>query len=169
MKEFFDLEDSYGYATSCEVGIPSICSPNEECVQNFPKTRGGTCKCKPGFFRNTEGYCIHPPLNFKDEVAVNAPPDGFTEHIINLGNASTDTKKHLTVTAENKVVRLPTSNVNLTASVSPPPGEDEKYQYEWTSLHQPEGSGAVKHQANEGLQLSKLSEGLYTFKVRSIF
>lgn len=44
-------------------------------------------------------------------------------------------------------------------------GDEEKFQFEWTSLQQPDGSTAVKHQNGGQLQLSKLSEGLYTFKV----
>lgn len=88
----------------------------------------------------------------------------MTEKIDNLSNI-TDTKKELKVIAENKEVKLPKNEVSLTATVNPPPGEDEKYQYEWTSLQQPEGSSAVKHQNGETLQLSKLNEGLYTFKV----
>lgn len=30
---------------SCTVGTDT-CPPNEECVQNYPKSRAGTCKCK---------------------------------------------------------------------------------------------------------------------------
>lgn len=59
---------------------------------------------------------------------------------------------------------MPENEVNLAAYVVPiaPPGH--KYQYEWTLLKQPPGS-PIKDQ-NEGvLHLSKLSEGLYTFKV----
>lgn len=85
----------------------------------------------------------------------------MTDHTVN----TTVTRRKLTVSTENKIVRLPTNEVSLTASVSPPPGEDEKYLYEWTSLHQPEGSGAIKQQNSEQLLLSKMSEGLYTFKV----
>lgn len=80
------------------------------------------------------------------------------------------------MTAESKEVTLPTDEVTLVASVvtqSQPVGnnnnddtaDDDKYQFEWTSLQQPDGSTAVKHQNGGQLQLSKLSEGLYTFKV----
>lgn len=124
----------------------------------------GTCKCKSGYIRGREGECI--PINLKD-AAINSLTDSLTEKILNLSSTTLSTaKKHLTITAESKVVKLPDSEVSLTASVSPSQGDSEdKYQYEWTSLHQPEGSGAVKHQNGETLQLTKLSEGLYTFKV----
>lgn len=89
--------------------------------------------------------------------------DKLTDKIINLN--TTDTRKQLKVTADNKEVKLPTNEVSLTASVIPPPADDEKYQYEWTSLHKPEGSSAVKEQNGESLQLKNLNEGLYNFKV----
>lgn len=94
--------------------------------------------------------------------------DAFTDRITTFGNTSAITKKQLTVSVESKVVQLPDSEVTLVASVTPPSGsEEEKYQFEWTSLQQPEGSTAVKQQNGDGeqLQLSKLTEGLYTFKV----
>lgn len=62
-------------------------------------------------------------------------------------------------------MKLPKDEVTLVATVGSTAGDEEKYQYEWTSLQQPEGSTAVKHQNGGQLQLSKLSEGLYTFKV----
>ena len=125
----------------------------------------GTCKCKSGYGRGPDGECIVMSLR---DTAQNTFPDGFTEKIITLVNStSMMSKKHLVVSAESKQVMLPDSEVSLTASVSPMPREgSEKYQYEWTSLQQPDGSSAVKHQNGETLQLSKLSEGLYTFKVR---
>lgn len=73
-------------------------------------------------------------------------------------------RQQLIVTAESKEVRLPENEVNLVASVSPE-DSDEKYQFEWTSLHQPEGSTAVKHQNGGQLHLEKLTEGVYSFKV----
>lgn len=97
---------------------------------------------------------------------------GLTDSAIlvpNGGNATVITKKQLTITAESKEVKLPNDEVTLVASVAPSePGDEEKYQFEWTSLQQPDGSTAVKHQNGGQLQLSKLSEGLYTFKVRII-
>lgn len=79
----------------------------------------------------------------------------------------TISKKQLIVTAESKEVKSPTSEVSIKAFVDPPAPEGVKYQYDWTSLQQPQGSSAVKHQNGDQMQLSKLSEGLYTFKVIS--
>lgn len=62
-------------------------------------------------------------------------------------------------------IRLPENEVQLSAFVVPFAEQGHKYQYEWTLLAQPPGN-PIKDQ-NEGvLRLSKLSEGLYTFKVR---
>lgn len=61
-------------------------------------------------------------------------------------------------------MKLPKDEVTLVASVASD-DDAEKYQFEWTSLQQPDGSTAVKHQNGGQLQLSKLSEGLYTFRV----
>ena len=117
----------------------------------------GTCKCKLGYLRNAEGECEQP--------------DNFTEKILRMQNITSEpTKAKLVVTSESKVVRLPDSEVSLTVSVSPssPDEKDVQYQYEWTALTQPPGSLAVKHQNGETLQLTKLSEGLYTFKVSGL-
>lgn len=166
MKDYMQMEESaYSYTKGCEAGIPESCGPNEECERNNAKSRAGTCRCKVGFIRNGSGHCMID-VTFKDDVAINGMPDSITEQIITLSNVTT--KKQLVVIAENKEVKLPVSEVSLMASVSPPPTSDEKYQYEWTSLHQPEGSSAVKQQNSEQLKLTKLSEGLYTFKVIQI-
>lgn len=95
---------------------------------------------------------------------------GLTDSAIilpsNTSVVTTTTKKQLTITVESKEVKLPNDEVTLVASVSPSePGDEEKLQFEWNSLQQPDGSTAVKHQNGGKLQLSKLSVGLYTFKV----
>lgn len=120
-----------------------------------------------GYIRGADGECLS--MDIKD-AAINGLTDSLTEKILNLSSTTlSTTRKHLNVITESKIIKLPDSEVSLTASVSPPPREDEgKYQYEWTSLHQPEGSAAVKHQNGETLELTKLSEGLYTFKVQNI-
>jgi hypothetical protein len=157
-------ESAYNYDIGCDVGADIGCAPNEVCMQNYPKSRAGTCTCKQGYIRNRSGDCIL--LDLKD-VDLHPGNDMLTERILDLANKSAPvTRKHLMVTAENKEVKLPINEVTLIANVSPDDvNEDEKYQYEWTSLQQPDGSTAVKHQNGGQLELSKLVEGLYTFKV----
>lgn len=62
-------------------------------------------------------------------------------------------------------VKLPENEVTLVVQTQPQEDPDNKYQYEWTSLYQPDGSTAVKHQNDNQLHLEKLSEGVYGFKV----
>lgn len=129
-------------------------------------TFSGICECKPDYVRNSQGTCVpSAPLSFKD----NSISDMLTEGILQVTTNQTVpvTRKHLSVSAESKQVKLPENEVTLMANVSPEESE-EKYQYEWTSLQQPQGSTAVKHQNGGKLQLSKLSEGLYMFKVRKL-
>lgn len=57
----------------------------------------------------------------------------------------------------------------MVAKTVPEEDRENKYQYEWTSLLQPEGSTAVKHQNDNELHLEKLSEGTYAFRVIILF
>lgn len=42
-KELLMDDATYAYgAVSCNVGIDDMCMPNEECVQNYQKSRAGT-------------------------------------------------------------------------------------------------------------------------------
>ncbi|KAF5285922.1 hypothetical protein FQA39_LY04383 [Lamprigera yunnana] len=156
-KNLLEADESvFDYQVSCSVGIENTCETYEECIQNVPKSRAGTCRCKVGYARNVNGACIFEGENIIAEETANS----------NISAASAIvTKKHLVVTAESKEVKLPANEVSIIAYVSPTPHESEKYQYDWNSLQQPSGSTAVKHQNGEEMHLTKLSEGLYTFKV----
>ncbi|XP_017783427.1 PREDICTED: dyslexia-associated protein KIAA0319-like protein [Nicrophorus vespilloides] len=155
-KDLLQLSESaLDYNTACSVGIGASCIENEECVQNYPTSRAGTCKCKVGFLRNHDGLCSLPILK---DAAIKG-------NIIDDNDTVLIAKKQLMLTAESKEVKLPENEVSLVAVVNPLPTAGEKFNYEWTSLRKPEGSGAVKIQKAEILHLTKLSEGLYTFKV----
>lgn len=156
--------DKYSYDLGCNVGIDTTCLPNEICRQNHPKSRAGTCKCKPGFIRNSRGDCIdsgEPLIRPVSEIL----EDRFLDGAVNNTREAV-TRKPLTVESINQQVKLPDDEVTLVATVRPDDSnQEDKYQYEWTSLQQPDGSTAVKHQNAGQLQLTKLVEGLYTFKV----
>lgn len=157
---FRDLlkEEEYERDMYCEVG--NNCLANEECVRHA-KSRTGICQCMEGYSRNSKGECIP---TFQEETTLQGLPSLLSERIIDIDNKSLPvTPKTVIVQAQSKEVRLPVSEVNLDAKVLD--DSDSKYQYEWTSLHQPEGSTAVKHQNEGQLHLEKLTEGLYSFKV----
>ncbi|XP_045475739.1 dyslexia-associated protein KIAA0319 homolog [Harmonia axyridis] len=156
------MVEEYSNPYECEVGDES-CLENEICVPTKKRSPIGTCECKPNYERLSQGTCVpSSSLGFKE----NTISDMLTERILQVTTNRTVpvTRKQLSITADSKQVKLPENEVSLEAKVSPEES-DEKYQFEWTSLHQPEGSTAVKHQNGGKLQLSKLSEGLYMFKV----
>ncbi|KAK9883051.1 hypothetical protein WA026_001259 [Henosepilachna vigintioctopunctata] len=157
----FLVDESYGDPFDCEVGEGS-CLENEICVPSQKRSPLGTCECRTDYIRNSLGTCVLSSTNhLKDNIS-----DMLTERILEVTTNRTVpvTRKPLIVNSENKEVKLPKNEVTLIAKVSPEE-TDEKYQYEWTSLNQPSGSTAVKHQNGGQLQLSNLSEGMYTFKV----
>lgn len=125
----------------------------------------GTCECLEGYVQDSKGECF-----LLDEVSLRpAMSNIITEHILDIGtNKSMPvTRQQLIVKAESKEVMLPEDEATLVAFVEHE-NPDEKYQYEWTSLHQPEGSTAVKHQNEGHLHLEKLTEGVYSFKVTTM-
>ncbi|XP_018324122.1 dyslexia-associated protein KIAA0319-like protein [Agrilus planipennis] len=156
-------ESNFNFASGCTIGNPEACEINEECIQNHPKSRSGTCRCKTGFARSPSGLCTLV-LDFKDK-GIHDVLNGFSEQILPVSSSTNTSLKQLTITVESKEVKLPENEVTLTAFIDPPATEKGGYQYDWNLIQQPEGNAAVKHQNGEQLQLSQLSEGLYTFKV----
>ncbi|XP_060521492.1 dyslexia-associated protein KIAA0319 homolog [Cylas formicarius] len=149
----------------CQVGVDNSCPfPNEICVGKRERSRTGFCECKPGFVRGDEGICATIELS---DVNLNGLPDIITEKILDLSTnkSAPVTRKHISIVVESKTVRLPENEVTLTVNTVPAEDPNDKYQYEWTSLYQPEASTAVKHQNGAQLHLEKLMEGVYGFKV----
>ncbi|ENN76928.1 hypothetical protein D910_07061 [Dendroctonus ponderosae] len=150
------------YAVSCELSAENACQlPNEICVKkeehNDVSKDIGVCTCKDGFSREIDGVCSPVSNNYAymaDHKEQELPKE-----------SPAVTKQHLTVLAESKQVKLPENEVTLVAKTVPEEDRENKYQYEWTSLLQPEGSTAVKHQNDNELHLEKLSEGTYAFRV----
>ncbi|XP_072383084.1 dyslexia-associated protein KIAA0319-like protein [Diabrotica undecimpunctata] len=164
---FRDLlkEESYERGMYCEMGIENMCLANEECVPAHAKTNSGTCQCLDGFIRGPKGDCL---LMLPEEASVRGRPSLLTDRILEVETTTNKslpvTRKVLIVQAASKEVRLPVDEVTLDATVVS--DKDDKYQYEWTSLQQPDGSTAVVKHQNEGqLRLEKLTEGVYSFKV----
>lgn len=155
----FLLEDSQ-FSYYCRLDDVNVCAENEICVTNEEDSKIGTCECNDAYVRNADGICIMPRSS---ELT-----DMLSDRIIEVTTNRSEplSKKRLIVSADSKEVKLPNDEVTLVASVSSnEPSDEEPYNYEWTSLEQPKGSTAVKHQNEGQLHLEKLVEGLYTFKV----
>lgn len=121
-----------------------------------------------GYVRNPKGDCFS--IDADDIPLHSAMSNLLTEQIIDSvsNNKSIPvTRKPLTLKAESKIVRLPENEATLYASVEPV-SENQKYQFDWTTLHQPEGGTALQHKSEGKLHLEKLSEGTYAFKVSSV-
>ncbi|XP_078460599.1 dyslexia-associated protein KIAA0319-like protein isoform X2 [Lampetra fluviatilis] len=72
-------------------------------------------------------------------------------------------------TGDSLEVTLPKDEVELNAVASPEPPAGETYQYEWMLISHPEDyQGAIEDKHPQTLKLSKLSAGLYMYKVAVI-
>lgn len=161
ISDMFMSESNYDYkkgVQECEIGVMQ-CPENEECVQITAKSRSGVCSCKEEFARDVNGLCKAPNPN--EAVISSSSSNNSTKE----KTSSIAPLKPLAISVLSKEVRLPENEVNLVAYVVPVAAKGQKYQYDWTSLKQPSGTNTIKVQKEEQLHLSKLSEGLYTFKV----
>nr|XP_056702104.1 dyslexia-associated protein KIAA0319-like protein homolog [Euleptes europaea] len=81
--------------------------------------------------------------------------------------APTPVIKKLAVSAGDSVqVTLPKNEVELNAYVLPPPTEGNSYSYDWRLItHPTDYSGEMEGKHSQILKLSKLTVGLYEFKV----
>ncbi|CAH0563661.1 unnamed protein product [Brassicogethes aeneus] len=168
------MDETFRYGSlACELG-DSLCSgPHELCVPNRANSRAGTCRCIEGYIRNPDGDCliaINDVAAVKSLLADKIMNDIGETTISALNTSKPVTRRHLAVMAESKEVRLPRNEVTLMAKVEEPSSnpEEDKYQFTWTSLHQPDGSTAVKNQNGGELHLEKLVEGVYEFKVSAV-
>ncbi|KAM6171936.1 dyslexia-associated protein KIAA0319-like protein homolog [Erethizon dorsatum] len=82
-------------------------------------------------------------------------------------SASAPVVKELVVSAGKSVqITLPKNGVQLNAYVLPEPQQGETYTYDWQLITHPKDySGEMEGQHSQILKLSKLSPGLYEFKV----
>jgi len=63
-------------------------------------------------------------------------------------------------------IRLPQSEVDLSAYTVPAEGPGEPYNYKWELVSQPtDSTGTMQNAASSKLSLARLSQGLYQFKV----
>ena len=132
----------------CEVGLEQ-CRQHEVCRPANQKSRSGVCDCVAG--ADPGGGCLPPTAS---TLPVPTP-------------ASLPIK--LFVSVESQVVQLPTSSANLSALVSPPPGPDSLYKYEWQLVSMPgteaDQTAVEKNSKSQTLILTNLVVGVYQFKV----
>lgn len=120
-----------------------------------------------GYVRNPQGDCFSVETN---DIALHSSLSNLRAEKISDQSSPTNksipvTRKPLTVKAESKIVQLPENEATLFATVEPA-NEELKYQFDWTILHQPDGSTAVQHKSEGKMHLEKLTEGTYAFRVR---
>ncbi|XP_041361806.1 dyslexia-associated protein KIAA0319-like protein [Gigantopelta aegis] len=166
---------------TCEYGIVTDCGPNEECVlRPDSKSRVGLCLCMEGFQTDEHGECVAiatstPSTTLGPGTSKMAAGnmsggrgDTVTVPVVQIKSTTSKVTK-LTVSAgKNKEIQLPNNTITLSAFVVPEQVEGESpYQYEWILVHSPDISekGTMDGRNTKTLKLSKLIEGLYTFKV----
>lgn len=156
----------YSNLISCEVGL-TTCPTNEECVQLIPKSRQGICNCEESYVRNESEQCVRLSDQMLKDVNLEFDPKLDVDGTASKSSTVSSVKK-LTVSVVSKTVRLPEQEVTLAAYTIP----DEKssgdtYKYLWSLISQPSGdvNGIMSDQTKDNIKLSKLSEGLYRFKV----
>ncbi|NXS52747.1 K0319 protein, partial [Brachypteracias leptosomus] len=95
------------------------------------------------------------------------PPEPMQKFTPPATAAKADTVKELIVSAgDNIQVILPKNEVELNAFVVPPPPTETAYTYEWSLISHPaDYGGEMERRHSQTLKLSRLSVGLYAFKV----
>ncbi|NXG62640.1 K319L protein, partial [Hemiprocne comata] len=121
---------------------------------------------------------VHPPSSASPVPAATAVPSGVPTNssvpttqtstaATSSTTAATPVVKELVVSAGDSVeVTLPKNEVQLNAFVLPEPPPRTTYSYEWELITHPKDySGEMEGKHSQTLKLSKLTVGLYEFKV----
>lgn len=101
-----------------------------------------------------------------EDIELGVTPQAKVQSMKDPSTSMKPPMKRLLVSAVSKEVRLPENEVTLSAYTVPAEQGNERYNYAWSLLSQPEGhTGTMIDQNRMTVKLSNLSEGLYTFKV----
>ncbi|XP_055539334.1 dyslexia-associated protein KIAA0319-like protein [Wyeomyia smithii] len=161
-------EDKALSTVTCEVGNDSTCPKNELCVR-LTESVTGLCVCPEHFERNNKNACmkskqIVPQTLTAQKLIMNNIHSEAGE--IDEGNQE---PKKLTVSVVSKDVRLPDNEAVLSAYVIPDEATSgDKYTYSWSLISQPskgDSNATITDQTKPQAKLSKLTAGLYRFKV----
>jgi len=154
-----DIDACSAYSKSCEIGVDN-CAETEECVSMGARRRGGCCRCKEGFSRDSNQQCLVINGNTSQTQPLTAVTTQAT---------TTTTKyiRHLAISVSPTTIQLPEPKSNITAIVIPEPMEGEEYTYKWTVLNFPQNlpPGTFEGNNEKTLKLSQLSPGNYTFQI----
>ncbi|XP_021701542.1 dyslexia-associated protein KIAA0319-like protein [Aedes aegypti] len=159
----------------CVVGLDSSCPEHETCVGSS-KSFEGICDCMEHYTRNSEQLCVRieqsraydiPQTLTAQKLIMNNVHSEAGE--IEEENARPPPPKNLTVSVVSKDIRLPNNEAVLTAFVIPDEAtSQDKYTYSWSLISQPskgDSNATITDQTKSQAKLSKLTEGLYRFKV----
>lgn len=157
---------------ACTVGIDGSCPEHEVCVR-LPQSYGmgeGVCDCAEHYARNNNQRCVRvdlPQTLTAQKLIMNNIHSEAGE--IDEGNPEPALSNKLTVSVISKDVRLPNNEAILTAYVIPDEvSNQDKYTYSWSLISQPskgDSNATITDQTKSQAKLSKLTEGLYRFKV----
>lgn len=162
--KFYPEEKTFT-SISCDL-VGDTCPANEICVS-------GVCHCKDQYKRNSKNVCINDQL-------LDAPQTLTAQKLImnnihseageiDEGNQEPVATKRLTVSVLSKGVRLPNNEAILSAYVVPDESSSgDKYTYSWSLISQPskgDSNATITDQTKPQAKLSKLTAGLYRFKV----
>ncbi|XP_058449707.1 dyslexia-associated protein KIAA0319-like protein [Malaya genurostris] len=165
-------EDKALSTITCDVGNDSSCPKNEICVRvTYSVT--GFCVCPEHFERNSKNACVDvqqvyvPQTLTAQKLTMNNIHSEAGE--IEEGNQEPAPTKKLTVSVVSKDVRLPNNEAILSAYVIPDEATSgDKYTYSWSLVSQPsqgDTNATITDQTTPQAKLSKLTAGLYRFKV----
>lgn len=155
-----DVEPCSASSKTCEVGVDN-CSETEECVSLGARRRGGCCRCKSGFTRDSNQQCL-----VKDKSGGRTEFTGIPVSTTAIPTSTTKYIRHLAISVSPTTIQLPETKSNITAIVIPEAMEDEEYTYKWLVLSFPQNvpPGTFEGNNEKTLILSQLSPGNYTFK-----
>lgn len=138
----------------CGLGV-GLCDENEECIRFSEEA--GVCKCKLGFHMKKK-KCVRSIIPVVPASYTETFPPKYPD------SDEEPEKIKLQVSVESKNIQLPENEASLTAEVLP---DTEKYNFLWSLVDKPDNdkNGTITDQTRRTVKVSKLSEGLYRFKV----
>uniref|UniRef100_A0A8D8HIY1 Dyslexia-associated protein KIAA0319-like protein n=1 Tax=Culex pipiens TaxID=7175 RepID=A0A8D8HIY1_CULPI len=170
----FYPEQKQALPTTCEFGVDGSCPKNEVCMRVSSNPMAGLCACVEQYVRNGKNVCVRE----KQPMAYAAAPQTLTAQKLVMNNIHSEAgeidegnqqSKKLTVSVMSKEVRLPADTIVLSAYVIPDEtSSGDKYAYSWSLISQPSkvySNATITDQTKPQAKLSKLTEGLYQFKV----